>query len=106
MAEGLQIRIAADVEAALRALKQVQKQLDDTAAAGENAGKGTEAAGKGFTRLPQSANQATSAMINLNRVVQDAPYGFIGIANNLEQLFGSFQTLQSNTKNSGGALKA
>lgn len=106
MADGLEIRIAADVASALEALKSVQKELKNTKGAGEDAGKGTDTLTDKFKKLPQSANGAAVAMVNLNRVVQDAPFGFIGIANNLDQLFQSFQQLQANTKNSGGAIKA
>lgn len=106
MADGLQIRIAADVEAALRSLQQVQKQLEKTQLAGESAAKGADAASRGFSRLPQSANQATLAMTNLGRVVQDAPFGFIGIANNIDPLVQSFQQLQKSSGGTAGALKS
>lgn len=46
---------------------------------------------------------ATNALTNLSRVAQDAPYGFIGIANNLNPLLESFQRLQ---KESGSSSKA
>ena len=49
---------------------------------------------------------ATQALTNLSRVAQDAPYGFMGIANNLNPLLESFQQLSKNSKDSGGALKA
>ena len=64
MADGLQIRIAADVEAALRSLANIQKELEKTKLAGDNAAKGADAAARGFSKLPQSANQATLAMSN------------------------------------------
>lgn len=57
-------------------------------------------------RLSPAANQATGAMINLGRVVQDAPFGFLGIANNLNPLLESFQRLKATTGTTGGALKA
>jgi hypothetical protein len=57
-------------------------------------------------RLPGSSNQATQAMLNLGRVVQDAPFGFLGIANNLNPLLESFQRLRASTGTTGGALKA
>lgn len=63
-------------------------------------------ASSALQRLPQSSNQATQAMINLGRVVQDAPFGFIGIANNLNPLLESFQRLKTSTGSTGGALKA
>ena len=49
---------------------------------------------------------ATQALTNLSRVAQDAPYGFMGIANNLNPLLESFQQLSIKSKESGGALKA
>jgi len=50
--------------------------------------------------------EATNALSNLSRVAQDAPYGFMGIANNLNPLLESFQRLSKETGSAGGALKA
>ena len=52
------------------------------------------------------SGQATNALTNLSRVAQDAPYGFIGIANNLNPLLESFQRLSKEAGGAGGALKA
>ena len=52
-----------------------------------------------------STNKATQSLTNLGRVVQDAPFGFIGIANNLNPLFESFQRLKQESGSTGGALK-
>ena len=52
------------------------------------------------------SGQATNALSNLSRVAQDAPYGFIGIANNLNPLLESFQRLSKEAGGTGGALKA
>ena len=49
---------------------------------------------------------ATIALSNLSRVAQDAPYGFIGIANNLNPLLESFQRLTIETGSSRSALQA
>lgn len=65
-----------------------------------------DAAGKSLQRLPVAANQSTLALTNLGRVVQDAPFGFLGIANNLNPLLESFQRLKTTTGTTGGALKA
>ena len=62
--------------------------------------------GNAFKQLPNTSNQATNALTNLSRVAQDAPYGFIGIANNLNPLLESFQRLQKEAGSSGNALKA
>ena len=50
------------------------------------------------------SNQATNALTNLSRVAQDAPYGFIGIANNLNPLLESFQRLSAGAKDAGTSL--
>ena len=49
---------------------------------------------------------ATNALSNLSRVAQDAPYGFMGIANNLNPLLESFQRLSKETGSSTSALKS
>lgn len=50
--------------------------------------------------------QAQQSLMNLGRVVQDAPFGFIGIANNINPLLESFQRLKAETGTTGSALKA
>ena len=56
--------------------------------------------------LQKGANQAAFAVTNLSRVVQDAPFGFIGIQNNLNPLLESFQRLRAETGSNMSALKA
>ena len=57
------------------------------------------------TNLKPTAD-ATYALSNLSRVAQDAPYGFMGIANNLNPLLESFQQLSLKSNGATGALKA
>lgn len=57
-------------------------------------------------KLPNSSNAATQSLINLSRVAQDAPFGFLGIANNLNPLLESFQRLKAESGSTGGALKS
>jgi hypothetical protein len=54
----------------------------------------------------KGADQATNALTNLSRVAQDAPFGFIGIQNNLNPLLESFGRLKQETGSAGAALKA
>lgn len=61
---------------------------------------------KAITGMVPGVRQADNALLNLNRVVQDAPYGFIGIANNLNPLLESFQRLRAETGSSSLAFKA
>ncbi len=56
--------------------------------------------------LARGSDQANLALVNLGRVVQDAPFGFLGIANNLNPLVESFQRTGKAAGGFGGALKA
>jgi hypothetical protein len=90
--ETLKITITADNQ-------QAVKNIQETVTA-------TQKLGTAFKTLPSTSNQATTALSNLSRVAQDAPYGFIGIANNLNPLLESFQRLSKDAGGAGGALKA
>ena len=90
--ETLKITITADN-------KQAVQNIQETVTA-------TTKLGTAFKTLPSTSNQATTALSNLSRVAQDAPYGFIGIANNLNPLLESFQRLSKDAGGAGGALKA
>lgn len=57
-------------------------------------------------KIPATTSAATQSLINLSRVAQDAPYGFIGIANNINPLLESFQRLRASTNSTGSAFKA
>lgn len=62
--------------------------------------------GVGLNKLTVGSNQAAFALNNLGRVAQDAPFGFIGIQNNLNPLLESFQQLRKESGSNVGALKA
>jgi hypothetical protein len=62
--------------------------------------------GQQMNKVGRPAGDATNALTNLSRVAQDAPYGFIGIANNLNPLLESFQRLQKESGSSALAFKA
>jgi len=106
MAEGLQIQIGADVTSAIKGLEQVQTELDQTGRSANALSSTVAKTSSSFSKIPQSANQANSAITNLNRVVQDAPFGFIGIQNNIGPLVDSFGQLKMSTGSTSGALRA
>ena len=89
--ETLKITITADNQ-------QAVKNIQETVTA-------TNSLGNSFKTLPANSDKATYALSNLSRVAQDAPYGFIGIANNLNPLLESFQRLKTEAGGSGAALK-
>lgn len=62
--------------------------------------------GQQMNKVGRPAGDATNALSNLSRVAQDAPYGFIGIANNLNPLLESFQRLQKESGSSAKALQS
>lgn len=90
--ETLKLTITADTKEALDNLNNFIK-----------ANKGLKTEMQNFGKV---SNQATQSLINLSRVAQDAPYGFIGIANNINPLLESFQRLQKESGSTGSALKS
>lgn len=49
---------------------------------------------------------STLALNDLSRIIQDLPYGFIAISNNLNPMLESFQRLRTETGSAGAAFKA
>ena len=83
-----------------KGLKGAQKELAATA---KEAAVLDSTLGKG---LNKASNTAGQSLTNLGRIAQDAPFGFIGIQNNINPLLESFQRLKVETGSTGGALKA
>jgi hypothetical protein len=90
--ETLQLIITADNKEALKAIEDLAKST---------AGLKTK-----FVEAKGGTDQATQSLINLSRVAQDAPYGFIGIANNLNPLLESFQRLRSSSTSNKEAFQS
>lgn len=70
------------------------------------AGNAAQVAGSKYRPFVKGSNEALRATIDLGRVLQDAPFGFIGIANNINPLIESFQRLGKESGGVRGALKA
>lgn len=62
--------------------------------------------GQSLKKFQAGSSQAAMALTDLGRVAQDAPFGFIGIQNNLNPLLDSFKRLRQETGSNGSALKA
>ena len=90
--EDLQINIGANTQDLQNGLNQASQSVQNFSTQLAKAGK--------------PSADATNALTNLSRVAQDAPYGFMGIANNINPLLESFQRLSKETGSAGGALKA
>lgn len=85
--------------------KQIQanEQLGKTLA---RQGVAMAAASDKLDRLSKAGNSANLALVNVGRIAQDLPFGFLGISNNLNPLLESFQRLKVETGSSSAALKA
>lgn len=59
-----------------------------------------------FNEFNSSSKDARTATTNLNLALQDLPFGFIGIQNNLPGLFSAFNRLREESKGTTGALTA
>lgn len=90
--ENLQINIGANTQDLQAGLNQATNSVNNFSASVQKAAKPTA--------------DATNALGNLSRIAQDAPYGFMGIANNLNPMLESFQRLQKESGGAGSALKA
>jgi|LakMenEpi03Aug12_release.lakeMendotaPanAssembly.Ray.scaffolds.fasta_scaffold98682_5 hypothetical protein len=66
-----------------------------------------ESTGNAFSKSlsPKVAN-GSNALMQFSRIAQDAPYGIIGIGNNITATAESFSYLKQQTGSTGGALKA
>lgn len=85
-------KLNADIQ---QVTESIRKQSDATAIlANSNA------------KLTNSTANALPALTNFGRVIQDAPFGIMGIANNIDPLVTSFQLLQKQTGSTTGALSA
>jgi len=59
----------------------------------------------GIDPLTKATSNYNGVGIEFSRIIQDAPFGIIGVGNNITQLAGSFQQLRSSSTSTGAALK-
>jgi len=119
------IKISADYKelnaaskGAVNSLGKIDKALESTnrnlakhsvvskAASGAAAqlAKSSAVTGGSLDKVAKGSGAATQSLINTSRVLQDLPYGFLGIANNLDPLLESFQRLRKESKETGVSL--
>lgn len=73
-------------------IRQASREMNTLARAQEN--------------MSQATIRTSLASQNVVRIIQDAPFGMFGIANNIEQMAESLARLKTQTGSVGGALKA
>lgn len=105
--------LEAEVKSLPKSFEQVDKAVTKTASSLKSAASSTEKLQKGvkisneaLKDLPKHSNASAQSLLNLGRVAQDAPFGILGIANNINPLLESFQRLQKESGSTKTALKS
>lgn len=86
--------------------KQTSKTIDQLGQSFKTAKTPIDATSQSLKNLKTSTGGASSTLVNFGRVVQDAPFGLIGIANNIDPLISSFQRLRQESGSSKAAFKS
>jgi hypothetical protein len=99
-----------DVERYNKELEKTSLEMARLNALGRTLGNASTGAAGGINKLATAQGNANGVAIEFNRIIQDAPFGLIGIGNNLQQLAGNFANVSAQAKAAGGnvgtALKA
>jgi len=95
----IQVEVGADVSGLTAGVNTATSQLDKL-------GKAAQATAPQIGKLTQATQGYNSVGVDFARIVQDAPFGIIGVGNNITQLASSFQTLKNTTGSTSAALKS
>lgn len=107
MASDFQVTVGADLSAYNKSLKQAETTAASTSTnITKSLAKAAKASAEMGGAVSKSSNQAGIALINLNRVVQDAPFGWIGVQNNIDPVVQSFKNIVAETGSVGAAFRA
>lgn len=109
MAE-LSVEISARIDKLQKELAKAKGEFNSLEKSAEKTnsklGKSSSKSAKGIDKLGKSAISGNSAMTAFSRTVQDAPFGIMGVSNNITNLTEQFGYLKNKTGSAGGALKA
>lgn len=94
----IEVEIGAKVEGLTAGVNTATSQLDKL-------GKSAAGTAPQIQRLSQATSGYNSIGTDFARIIQDAPFGIIGVGNNITQLAGSFQVLKNQTGSTSAALK-
>lgn len=91
-----------------RRLQDTQKELARLRALGQSGGSNSLAfannkTAESFQTLSKNMSGSNTVALEFNRIIQDAPFGIMGVGNNLQQLSANFSQL---SKNAGGTVPA
>jgi hypothetical protein len=85
---------------------QINAQIKDAKASLNSLKTTVKDTGSTFTGMAPKVANGGNALMQFSRIAQDAPYGIIGIGNNITATVEAFGHLKNSTGSTGGALKA
>jgi chorismate mutase len=95
----IEVEIGANVAGLTAGVNSATSNLD-------RLGKAAQSTAPQVQKLAQATSGYNSVGMDFARIVQDAPFGIIGVGNNIQQLAGSFQVLKNQTGSTSSALKS
>lgn len=93
------IKLGLDTGEINNQIKDVKKTLNDLKTT-------TRDTGNAFNSMAPKVANGGAALTSFSRIAQDAPYGIIGVGNNITNTAEQFGYLVKETGSAGGALKA
>src|SRR5690606_36109903 len=96
---GIKVQIQGDASGLNSALNSASSSLNKFDRASSSVASNTN-------KLTKSVGNANGVAMEFNRIIQDAPFGMMGIGNNIQQLTANFGQLKNQTGSTGAALKA
>lgn len=84
----------------------LQKNINEAKDKLNNLKKSVDNTGSSFGNMTPKVANGGNALMQFSRIAQDAPYGIIGIGNNLTATAEAFSYLKNQTGSTSGALKA
>jgi uncharacterized membrane protein YgcG len=85
---------------------EINNQIKDAKASLNSLKTAVKDTGQSFASAAPKVANAGNTLTQFSRIAQDAPYGIIGIGNNITATAESFTYLKQQTGSTGGALKA
>lgn len=85
---------------------EINSQIKDAKASLNSLKTAVKDTGQTFASATPKVANAGNTLTQFSRIAQDAPYGIIGIGNNITATAESFSYLKAQTGSTGGALKA
>jgi hypothetical protein len=87
-------------------LKEQRLVLQRNAVEAENYASKMKQAGGAQNAFRSQVGRSNSVALEFNRIIQDAPFGIIGVGNNIQQLTANFAQLKAGGLTAGQALSA